>query len=546
MDTPVKVTNPAKMVTDSALLAHLEKHGIDKDCVELIQDYGAPVKGVSSPYARFYRHNKALRCFAVISSLPMADASGTLVEVGWESQDSRFSAKNNLFSALVEGTELTITARNARADGKQAGHHLVSRPQIFLNGVEVKPSSPVASLVDDPFESEYKQNVLEWDYGICLRRLRIIEGQIQGSWVFVKPPGASVKIVYNQSGDFILKLGKYAVDKDTEEVPSEIFAHAEYPFTIADSATFYPDADPETSTVDGYTATVDAGRSWAGTIGAAGSAHGDSDIGGTSATGSGYQAYSATNQWYYLLRDIFLFDTSSLPDAATVTAATLSIYGTGKENTRGDAAAWNIYAATPASNNALSNSDFTQVGSTPFAAAISYANWNTSGYNDFVFNASGLAAVSLTSISKFCLRESVYDVGGATPTWEAWAKTAVWRYFSEKGSGYKPKLVVTYSTSTPISDSDTSAGQESSALILKDNFSTESGVGADSGGILAAKTSAENGFGSEFAGLVKTLYSTEAGLGADALKIKIQKAGSDLRRRLLRGQAGLPHKEVEL
>jgi len=122
-----------------------------------------------------------------------------------------------------------------------------SSPTLY-RGSEVNPLSPFPRLLEtDPLNGNYHNNVLEWDYGVCLRRIRIIEGRFLGAWVFLTSPRAAVRIKYNQTGNYRLRLGQFAVAPDEEYIPTGYFEDPlfGYPLTISDTATFYPDADPE-------------------------------------------------------------------------------------------------------------------------------------------------------------------------------------------------------------------------------------------------------------------------------------------------------------
>lgn len=209
--------------------------------------------------------------------------------------------------------------------------------------------------------------------------------------------------------------------------------------------TFYPDAHEETTSVDGYAAHVDSGGlDWAVIRGEAGTS--SSDLGIDLIVRLDCDAND--NKWDALLRAIFLFDTSGLPDTATISGATLTLYGLDKTDGPSNAPTINIYASTPASNTALEASDFTDVGSTPFCdTAIAYADFNTGDPgdpNNFALNATGLAAISKTGISKFGAREATYDVGGATPSWVSGQHSGFEAHSADKLTVYRPKLVVTY------------------------------------------------------------------------------------------------------
>jgi hypothetical protein len=145
----------------------------------------------------------------------------------------------------------------------------------------------------------------------------------------------------------------------------------------------------------------------------------------------------------------------------------------------------NIYSSNPASNTALVAGDFDSLGTTAFCdTPILFTNWGT-GYNDFALNASGLAAISKTGVSKFGLRNANYDVADELdpnnhdPSWSSDTTSAVSPWYSEKGEGYQPKLVVTYTTSgvdypvattsnlsiNPIIDRDITWGRGISSLL---------------------------------------------------------------------------------
>ncbi|MDP2729606.1 MAG: hypothetical protein Q8O55_03905, partial [Dehalococcoidales bacterium] len=152
------------------------------------------------------------------------------------------------------------------------------------------------------------------------------------------------------------------------------------------------------------------------------------------------------NTWINFDRSVLLFDTSSLPDSCTVTAAILSLYGYLKND---DAVAIapniNVYASNPASNIKLATGDFNSFGPTPFCdTPITYAAWSLAGYNAFALNAAGIAAISKTEVSKFGARNANYDVAATPPTWTAGGAHYLIAYATEQGIGYKPKLVVTY------------------------------------------------------------------------------------------------------
>lgn len=445
---------------DIALERELERQGIDKSLVKLTQDFapryvaGKKVKG-RSPYAQFYRDDASKKRFMVVSGLPMVNHLGQRAEPKWITAGPLYQSLPNLFRATVSGLEVTLRCINQQPSGVKPGDAVVWQPQLFVDGSEVLPTTVKASLLDvDPTNPDLEQNTLEWDYGICKRRLRLLQGRIRERWVFGSDPHGEVKIKHNVSGADLLRFGEatdalvtslvVTVIDDEEIIAATEFENPElvYPVTIGASATYYPDADPESTSVDGNVSIVDSGgRTWAA-IHDAGTGTGAST---SSSTGIFIDLYADgnTDEWQGLYRTFILFDTSALPDGATISAAVVSVYGVYKLDEFG--ASVNVYSSNPASNTALITADYDALGTTPFCdTPITYSAFSTSGYNDWTLNATGRAAVSKTGITKLSIRESVYDAPDSEPTWASTDRSYVQAYAADQGSN-KPKLVVTYS-----------------------------------------------------------------------------------------------------
>lgn len=217
------------------------------------------------------------------------------------------------------------------------------------------------------------------------------------------------------------------------------------PLLALTTSTFYPNANVETTSVDGevvHSYGLGSGVSWATLRAAAGAGKDDSYETCFLHTMDCDNVY---NQYRKLGRSIFLFDTAAIPDTDTVSAATLSVKGYQKTDDGSFAADTNVYASTPASNTALANGDYAQLGSTAFSSALSYSSFSTSAYNDFVLNASGLAAITKTGVSKFGFRNANYDVANSAPTWSSNKTWSVGVYTADRtGTSEDPKLVVTH------------------------------------------------------------------------------------------------------
>lgn len=549
-----KVTDPTKIITDPTVLGVLAGQGIDKDYVELCNDYGKRIKGVSSPYARFYRDLISGKRLMVVSGLPMVDAYGFGHELEWTDKNGIIENGNNIFHSIIDKGTVSLIALSDQPTLKlqladqpieiKKDDELIYHPQLFIGGGEVQPLSLKPSLLEtDPVNPNYHYNVLEWDYGVCKRRIRIIEGRYRERWIFPASPSEGrtspdkdIRIKHNFIGNLEVKLGsacdsrglslKVMVAADEEIVAVADLKDAVFPIEIGASATFYPDANPETSSVDGHAYTGPAGESsWSTFVARAGNAAVDN---AAIIEALYIQSEATSPQWRYLYRSIFLFDTSSLPDDATISAATLSLYGQGKSDALGITPNVNVYSSNPASNTALAAADFSSLGATAFCgSAITYAGWNTSGYNDFTLNASGIAAINKSGVSKFGARNANYDAAVATPSWSSNKISSMEVYCAEQGSGYKPKLVVTYDESVDKTSAETGSGLEVSLAT-------------------AALISGDSGAGSDIGGLWQGFSGGDTGEGSDAFKALIVKAGSDTRLPSHQGQVARPHKEVSL
>ena len=199
----------------------------------------------------------------------------------------------------------------------------------------------------------------------------------------------------------------------------------------------YPDADPETTSVDGWVR-QGSGTTWASVRDGAGNDKSDS---GTTNPVIYFEG-AGDGSMLDMRRGIFLFNTSALTIDATITGAVLSYYTTNKLDQGGRTPNVDIYTSTPASDTALANGDYTQIGTTSQTGSpITYANITDNTYADFTFNATGKGNVSKTGISKFGTRNPSYDVANSPGIFDG--ITRIYSNFAEDGSN-KPKLVVTY------------------------------------------------------------------------------------------------------
>jgi len=226
-----------------------------------------------------------------------------------------------------------------------------------------------------------------------------------------------------------------------------------------DSMTFYPDADAETTSVDGYAGEEAEDATWTVLRGMPGDTSDDS---GALIYAVYFRASGTNNQFQSLRRGIYLFDTSALPDSAVVTSATLSLFGNSKLDDNGATPNINIYSSDPATNTAIVPADYATLGSVAFCdTPITYAGFSTTAYNDFALNAAGMAAISVDGISKFSSRNASYDVAGADPAWvNSGQSYLIVKSAETAGTANDPKLVVNYTyTTAAVTATGVTAGE---------------------------------------------------------------------------------------
>lgn len=218
-------------------------------------------------------------------------------------------------------------------------------------------------------------------------------------------------------------------------IPRKFFENAVYPVYADTTATFYPDPDAESTTVDGVVIRHAAGI-WASIQGGNGTGFGDN---GTSLT-----SWIVTNSsnWDEIARIILLFDTASLPDSAVISSGSVNLYGDGSSDAFTDSIV--VTASSPASNTGLAASDYQTIGSTAYSSTLALSGFSTSGYNALSLNASGRAAVATTGITKFSIRNES-DRSNSEPGFLVTAISSATSFSADRaGTSNDPYLEVTY------------------------------------------------------------------------------------------------------
>ena len=209
---------------------------------------------------------------------------------------------------------------------------------------------------------------------------------------------------------------------------------------MATVSEFNPDADTESSSVDGQ-ARQDgaAGPTWAGMRGGAGNSSADS----ATTDDVRIQNDSAGN-WSDRRRLHFVFDTSSLPDNAIITAARFRFVATSKTDSFTDSIS--LVAGTTASSTALANSDFAIAN---FGAkwasdtTVSSLTADSSTYNNISLNATGLAGISVTGVTKIGML-STFDKDDSEPSTSGVLEQTIVQVVMADNGSEEPILEVTW------------------------------------------------------------------------------------------------------
>jgi hypothetical protein len=120
---------------------------------------------------------------------------------------------------------------------------------------------------------------------------------------------------------------------------------------------------------------------------------------------------------YYLRhwRGLITWDTSAIPDSATITSATVSVYGHDKTNGLGQFN-FAIIDANPLNKLAYGAGDYDKTTFTRMAPDIAYSSFSNDGWNNFTLNSQGLSAISKTGLTTFMFTHSA-DVDNSSLSW---------------------------------------------------------------------------------------------------------------------------------
>lgn len=216
--------------------------------------------------------------------------------------------------------------------------------------------------------------------------------------------------------------------------------------------TVYPDAHPESTSVDGYTRNAVATDTWAARREVAGAVSVDTSASNLNA---GFNTSHVTDKFISFYRSIVLFDTSALGAGATISSAVCEFICISKNEGVGSQSI-SLTTSLPASNTGLVAADHITLGDDPTDSSststiqapnvtVDSLTADSSTFNRWTLNAAGLASISKTGITKFGLRNSA-DASGVEPDWTGDASCICAFATAEDSSpaDLRPRLVIQY------------------------------------------------------------------------------------------------------
>ena len=212
--------------------------------------------------------------------------------------------------------------------------------------------------------------------------------------------------------------------------------------------TFYPDASPESTSVDGRVYKTN-GTSWALAHDAT-TGEGASDSDGNL---NGLFTFDWSGSTYQIARSAYLFDTSSLGSGQAVDAAVFSIVPSTVTDVDGFSIC--LVQSNLASNTAVVAADYDQIGDavanpTEGATRKAISTYSTGSYQAQTLDATGRGWVDVSGITKLGLRTSPDCDDDPTGLSVDTISTRIICYNADQaGTSSDPKLVVTHSDAAP-------------------------------------------------------------------------------------------------
>jgi PKD repeat protein len=155
------------------------------------------------------------------------------------------------------------------------------------------------------------------------------------------------------------------------------------------------------------------------------------------------------NSYNILQRNVFLFNTSRIPDNAIINNVTLSVWSSTSSTFKNQlgSTSYGITGINPITPGVISQNDYQRFLNTRYSDTdIPQTNIANYKYNTWVFNADGIAAISKTGWTNVVVRTK-WDIDNTTTglTWLPYQKaTQITLYAAENHRGKEPTLTIKY------------------------------------------------------------------------------------------------------
>lgn len=408
-------------------------------------------------------------------SLPTITGDDKPIDCSWRGDGTKWQSNNNLFDAYVSSNGTISVTYDSKI--------MEWQPSLSVGGKSVKSDIPFVRGYD-PLNDNYFRNTIYWQYeNGMVRNLRLIEGMIIEYWTIPNAPTGDIVIDNKFSKDIGFKWDslKTAVDAKGKSIPlTDIggvvtlkladLKNVAYPITIDPTASFTASASD--GSLFGSSSNAVKATAW-DTVHDLASA--------TAVQTNNILLYTQAQidltegvYYAYATRAFLYFNTASLPDTCTITAADLNIYV--DDIYCQDATDFGIQGGVSSTypHDPLTAADFLYSRYTSDYGVIASAAIVDNAYNSINFTPAGIAAISKTGTTKLIIREDEHDIDD-TQLSDNNVNTLV--FFSyEKGTGYQPYLDVTYtSTSAPVGVSNSASNVGKTTARLNATLSDDGG-----------------------------------------------------------------------
>lgn len=398
--------------------------------------------------------------------------SATSMECHWvyNADDNEWHSGANVYQATVKGTTVSVTY-----DGK----NMSWQPDLTIGTEKIKPATEHAILLlNDPVNENYHDNTLQWAYpeGIT-RNLRIIEGMLIEYYTIPSLPTGNIKIEPHiaRDFDFIWTRPSSAWDADYEPVAltedtngvliltTDSLKDAKFPVTVDPDSTFISMSDDKYHLKSEYEAGVDV---WDECHDATTPTETNSTSVSAGARITASNLGDGINYFVKIYRGVLYFDTSSLPDSCTISSATLQLYVISN------------YTELHSTDIILqaTDGDYDHTGWSNDYGQLNSSSITTGQYNTWTLTSAGKSAINKTGTTTIGIREEYHDEDDNPPSGTYTnAYNGIWFYAYEKGEGYWPQLVVTYTAVTPTINAGAASNVAQTTARLNSTLTDDGG-----------------------------------------------------------------------